>query len=160
MKVLLDKVVEESRTIIKKALRKNKTELIMKTIHIIKTDSVLSMIHIICQDLGNIGLWRISMAHAVTSWIKMEEKCDTERYNITNSTNSTRHYNSTNSSKHYNNMILDFIEVADNVLPDQHANREIIIYKLIQFKQNIHNDNVDLYKLIDLYVSIGPHLLP
>ena len=127
------KVVEESRRLIKKSIKYNKTQLILKTIYLMKKYGIMEMIDVICKDLYyyDLSLWRISMVHAVSSWISRETN--------------------------YNKMLEDIIYVSDMVLHPDAKERENVLIKLIELK---NSDDRDIYKYIDIYMSMGQKLKP
>ena len=68
---IYDKIVEKSRERIRKALRKNKTNIIIKTIFVLKRYGIYHGINFILGDLQNYNkcLWRLSLFHALSSFI-------------------------------------------------------------------------------------------
>ena len=72
------KIVEKSRERIRKALRKNKTMIIIKTIYVLKKYGINHGINVILGDLRNYNksLWRLSLFHSLCSFIFSETLSD------------------------------------------------------------------------------------
>jgi len=133
-KDIYQSVVDQSRNLIKKALTKYRTQLILRTIYLIKKEGNYTMIEEICRDLYNydLGLFRIAMVHAVTSWIGRPS---------------------------HGERIVDVIDVANMVLPENAKERELVLVKLLELK-NTNNEDIDICQYIDIYMEMGHYLKP
>jgi len=129
-KDIYDKIVEKARDKIRKALRKNKTSIILKTIHVLKKFGMKHGINVILGDLKNYNksLWRLSLFHTLSSFIF--SKTLTERKN-------------------------DIFITCNNYLPcDNILEKE----KILKNTEEIEEDDLSTY--LKVYLVFGKHLLP
>ena len=118
---IYEKVVELARIKIKKALRKQQGKLILKTIYLVKNFGVYEAVEKIIGNFSeyNGSLYRISLLHAVTSFI---------------------------SSNTRDKRIKDLIDTADKYLPFDNPIREKVIEKYLAYEEDISIfDYIDVY---------------
>jgi hypothetical protein len=143
-RMIYDKIVEKARDKIRKCLKQNQSKLILRSIYLLKTSDINTMSNEILGNLSNynLSIWRISMVHAVTSYIL--SSTDRER-------------------------IIDVFDTADMCLPfrDVDEKRNIIekLLKIQNYSSGLDNlDNLDtdtdIYLYIDVYTSFGKYILP
>ena len=136
-RLIYDKIVEKARDKIRKALKKDKTRLILRTIYLLKTQNLLTVVGEIlgCLTVYKRSLWRLSLVHAASSFIN--SKKDFER-------------------------IRDIIDTTDNYLPKNGAEieKDEILTRIFQLKASEKKGDTDLNQYIEIYYAFGNFLIP
>lgn len=130
---IYEKIVLGSREWIRKALRKQMSKLVLRTIYLFKTKNRWEVTQEIIGNFSNYrgSVWRISMIHAVASFIYSDS----------------------------NQRIKDVMDTCEFYFPYEGADKEKreVVEKLALFQ---NEKNPDLFQYIDIYQSFGKWLLP
>lgn len=136
-RLIYDKIVENARKKIRKALRKNKTELTLKMIHLCATQPIIDTAY---RVLGNLtyyrgSMWRIATFYAVSSFV----------FTVDNQ-----------------ERIKDVFSVVDMVLPYKNLyNREAVENGLYEIVETIENgEDPDIVMFTNAYLGCKEYLLP
>lgn len=133
-KDIYDKIVDLAREKIRKALRKQMGKLILRTIYLIKTRGIYETIEEIIGTFQNYegSSWRLSMIHAVTSYV---------------------------CSKTKEERILDIFDTCNMYFPCKGAERERakVEEKLVELKEI---EEPDIFHYVDVYCQMGNYLFP
>ena len=132
---IYEKVVELARIKIKKALRKQQGKLILKTIYLVKNFGVYEAVGKIIGNFSEYrgSLWRISLLHAVISFISSDTR---------------------------DKRIKDLIDTADKYLPFDNPIREKVIEKYLSYEEDLNKTPLSIFGYIDVYYTFGHFLMP
>lgn len=131
---IYDKVVDLAREKIRKALRNQMSKLVLRTIYLLKTKGVNETVEEIIGTFRNYkgSAWRLSMIHAVTSYI---------------------------CSKNHHERMLDIFDTCNMYFPCQGAEeyKAKVGEKTIILRES---EDPDIFKYIDVYRAMDYYLLP
>ncbi len=134
---IYDKMVEKARIKIRRALRKNKSEMILKSIYLVRKESITGLNqHMLGFYLHqyNKSLFRLAVVFAVGSFCSVTQ----DNYN--------------------NGVILDIIDFSEMVLPEYASEREFIIKYLRLIKEQ--KEDLDIMTIVNCYLAFGEYLHP
>lgn len=131
---IYDKVVERAREKIRKALRNQMSRLVLRTIYLLKNKGINETVEEIIGSFRNYkgSAWRISMIHAVTSYVYAE-------------THAQR--------------ILDIFDTCNMYFPCKGAEEyQFKVGEKIQILRE--SEDPDIFKYIDVYREMDYYLFP
>ena len=131
---IYDKVVERAREKIRKALRKQMGQLVLRTIYLLKTKTINETVEEIIGTFRDYkgSIWRLSMIHAVTSYI---------------------------CSKNHSERMLDIFDTCNMYFPCEGADeyKARVGEKIAILRED---DDPDVFKYIDVYREMDYYLFP